>query len=145
MGLDGKDPRDQAADSNQPMLARIEETHRHIVNFYLKELAAAQDLGRIRELVDPEPAAVGSIREVLARYPDLEPLVPAMGYGETQMAELTETLNAVDADLVLAATPIDLGRLLEVDKPVTRVRYELAQAGGRPLGELVAEAVETAG
>ena len=97
------------------------------------------------ELVDPRLVAVGSIRRVLERYPDLEPLVPAMGYGETQMAELTETLNAVDADLVLAATPIDLGRLLEVDKPVTRVRYELAQAGGRPLGELVAEAVETAG
>jgi hypothetical protein len=55
MGLDGKDARDQAADSNQPLLARIEETHRHIVNFYLKELAAAQDLGRIRELVDPLP------------------------------------------------------------------------------------------
>ena len=86
------------------------------------------------ELVDPEPVAVGSIRTVLERYPDLEPLVPAMGYGETQMAELQDHDQAVDADLVLAATPIDLGGLLELDKPVTRVRYELAQVSGRPCG-----------
>ena len=91
------------------------------------------------ELVDPEPVAVGSIKAVLERYPDLEPLVPAMGYGETQMAELRETLERTDADIVLAATPIDLGGLLELDKPVTRVRYELAQVSGRPLAEIIAE------
>jgi predicted GTPase len=93
------------------------------------------------ELVDPEPVAVGSIKAVLQRYPDLEPLVPAMGYGETQMRELKETLERVDADIVLVATPIDLGRLLDLDKPVTRVRYELAQVGGRPLAEIVRAAV----
>ena len=91
------------------------------------------------ELVDPEPVAVGSIRAVLERYPDLEPLVPAMGYGEEQMAELKETLERTDADIVLAATPIDLGSLLELDRPVTRVRYELAQVSGRPLAEIIAE------
>jgi predicted GTPase len=96
-------------------------------------------------LVDPEPVAVGSIRSVLQRYPDLQPLVPAMGYGEQQMAELKETLERVDADIVLAATPIDLGGLLQLSKPVTRVRYELAQASGRPLAEVVNEAVATAG
>lgn len=89
------------------------------------------------ELVDPKPVAVGSIKAILERYPDLEPLVPAMGYGETQMRELKETLERVDADLVLVATPIDLGGLLELDKPVTRVRYELAQVSGRPLGEIL--------
>jgi predicted GTPase len=88
-------------------------------------------------LVDPEPVAVGSIRAVLERYPDLEPLVPAMGYGEEQMRELKETLERVDADVVLVATPIDLGALLELDKPVTRVRYELAQVSGRPLAEIL--------
>ncbi len=93
------------------------------------------------ELIDPEPVAVGSIKAVLQRYPDLEPLVPAMGYGETQMRELKETLERVDADIVLVATPIDLGRLLDLDKPVTRVRYELAQVSGRPLGEIVRAAV----
>ena len=94
------------------------------------------------ELVDPEPVAVGSIRAVLERYPDLEPLVPAMGYGETQIAELKATLEGVDAEVVLAATPIDLRGLLDLQLPVTRVRYELAQADGRPLGEVVAEALE---
>ncbi len=87
--------------------------------------------------VDPEPVAVGSIKTVLERYPDLEPLVPAMGYSEQQMAELKETLDRVDADLVLAATPIDLGGLLDLEKPVTRVRYELAQVGGRPLADIL--------
>ena len=65
-----------------------------------------------------------------------------MGYGETQMAELRETLDRVDADIVLAGTPIDLGALLKVDKPVTRVRYELAQVGGPPLAEVVTDALE---
>ena len=91
------------------------------------------------ELVDPEPVAVGSIKAVLERYPDLEPLVPAMGYGETQIAELRETLEHVDADIVLVATPIDLGGLLQLSKPVTRVRYELAQVSGRPLADIVAQ------
>jgi predicted GTPase len=95
------------------------------------------------ELIDPEPVAVGSIRTVLERYPDLEPLVPAMGYGETQMAELKATLEATDAEVVLAATPIDLRGLLDLEKPVTRVRYELAQVDGRPLGEILAEALES--
>jgi len=103
-------------------------------------VVAARRFGA-QTLVDPEPAAVGSIREVLQRYPDLEPLVPAMGYSETQMAELRTTLEQTDADIVLAATPIDLGRLLKLDKPVTRVRYELAQVGGRPLAQVVAEAL----
>ena len=94
------------------------------------------------ELVDPEPAAVGSIRAVLERYPDLEPLVPAMGYGEEQMRELRETLEGVEADLVLVATPIDLGALLRLDKPVTRVRYELTQVSGRSLAEVLAAVPE---
>jgi predicted GTPase len=96
-------------------------------------------------LVDPRPVAVGSIRAVLERYPDLEPLVPAMGYGETQMRELKETLERADADLVLAATPIDLSALLQLDKPVTRVRYELVQVEGRPLAEILAEVIGDAG
>jgi predicted GTPase len=93
------------------------------------------------EIVDPRPAAVGSIREVLDRYPALEPLVPAMGYGATQVGELEQTLNAVDADVVLSATPIDLTRVLRLEKPVTRVRYELAQVDGQPLEEVIAPIV----
>ena len=77
--------------------------------------------------VDPRPYAVGSIADVLARYPDLGPLVPAMGYGAEQTGELAATLDAVPADLVLAATPIDLTRVLSLNKPVVRVRYDLEE------------------
>jgi len=99
-------------------------------------VVAARRFGAAR-LVDPRPAAVGSIREVLDRYPALEPLVPAMGYGTAQIRELEATLNAVDADVVLSATPIDLNRLVELNKPITRVRYELTQVGGTPLAEVI--------
>jgi predicted GTPase len=89
------------------------------------------------QMVDPEPVAVGSIRAVLEKYPALEPLVPAMGYGADQTRELEATLKACDADLVLSATPIDITRVLTLNKPVTRVRYELNQVSGTPLEELL--------
>jgi predicted GTPase len=103
------------------------------------------------ELVDPVPFAVGQLAETLHRYPALEHLVPAMGYGQGQMLELETTLNAMPADLVLSATPIDLTRVLKLEKPVVRVRYELEElagdAGGRGqsnLTELLAPIVERA-
>ena len=99
-------------------------------------IVAARRFGAAH-LVDPRPAAVGSIREILDRYPALEPLVPAMGYGPAQIGELEATLNAVDADLVLSATPIDITRLVTLNKPITRVRYELAPVGGKPLGDVI--------
>ena len=99
-------------------------------------IVAARRFGAAR-VVDPRPAAVGSIREVMDRYPALEPLVPAMGYGSAQIRELEATLNAVDADLVLSATPIALDRVLALNKPITRVRYDLVQVGGTPLSEIV--------
>jgi predicted GTPase len=95
-------------------------------------------------LIDPEPVAVGSIRAILEKYPALEPLVPAMGYGTDQTRELEATLNACDADLVLSATPIDITRVLTLNKPVTRVRYELKQVSGTPLAELLVPIVERA-
>ena len=103
-------------------------------------VVAARRLGAA-ELVDPRPYAVGTIADVLAAYPKLEPLIPAMGYGEAQIAELAATLSAVPADLVLSATPIDLTRVLTINKPIVRVRYELDQASGPPLEGLVEDAV----
>ncbi len=94
-------------------------------------------------LVDPRPVAVGSIREVLERYPGLEPLVPAMGYGPAQISELEATLNAVDADLVLSATPIDLTRVLTLNKPITRVRYELVPVDDGALEDALEPIVRT--
>jgi predicted GTPase len=99
-------------------------------------VVAARRFGAAR-LVDPRRVAVGSIKAVLDRYPALEPLVPAMGYSPVQIADLRATLDAVDADLVLSATPIDLTRVLTLNKPITRVRYELAQTGGPDLGSLL--------
>jgi predicted GTPase len=107
-------------------------------------IVASRRFGAAR-LVDPRPYAVGSIREVLDRYPGLEPLVPAMGYGTTQIHELEATLNAVDADIVLSATPIDLRRLVELNKPITRVHYDLAQASGTPLSEIIEPIARLAG
>jgi len=106
-------------------------------------VVAARRFGAAK-LVDPRPAAVGSIRDVLDRYPALEPLVPAMGYGTAQIRDLEATLNAVDADLVLCATPIDLTRVLTLTKPMTRVRYELVEAGGKPLAEVIEPIVRMA-
>jgi predicted GTPase len=82
------------------------------------------------ELVDPVPYAVGELAATLHRYPALEHLIPAMGYGQGQMHELETTLNAMPADLVLSATPIDLTRVLKLSKPVVRVQYELEEMTG---------------
>jgi predicted GTPase len=92
---------------------------------------AAQQLGA--ELVDPRPAAVGTIKDTFAKYGHLEQVLPAMGYGAPQIAELEQTINAVDCDAVLIGTPIDLGRVLKINKPAVRVKYELSE---RTPGEL---------
>jgi predicted GTPase len=84
-----------------------------------------------KELVDPRPQAVGSIAATFEKFPHMGLLLPAMGYGEEQIRDLEETINAVECDLVLAATPIDLCRFLNVRHPMDRVRYEL-QIIGRP-------------
>jgi len=90
------------------------------------------------ELVDPRPYAVRSIAETFQKYPHIGPLLPAMGYGEEQIRDLEETINATPCDLVLAATPIDIRRLLKVRYPVDRVRYELQVIGQPTLEEILA-------
>jgi predicted GTPase len=106
-------------------------------------IVAARRFGAAK-VVDPRPAAVGSIHDVLEKYPLLESLIPAMGYGHAQMADLEATLDAVPADLVLAATPIDLTRVIHPKKAITRVRYELAEAGGPSLSGLIEPIVHAA-
>jgi predicted GTPase len=76
------------------------------------------------EVVDPRPHAVGTIHETYLRYPRTGPVLPAMGYSEDQIQDLERTISSVDCDLVLFATPIHLTRILSVDKPTVRVRYE---------------------
>lgn len=99
-------------------------------------MMAAQRFGAA-EIVDPRPFAVGSIQQVYSKYPTTGPLLPAMGYGQTQTAELEATVNASNVDLVLAATPIDLRRVINVRLPMERVRYELQVIGTPTLYDLV--------
>jgi predicted GTPase len=87
-------------------------------------VVAARQCGA-EELVDPRPYAVGSIRSTYEKYPHLTSLLPAMGYSAMQRHELEETVNRVDCDLVLIATPIDLAHLIKLNKPSLRVSYEI--------------------
>jgi predicted GTPase len=91
-------------------------------------LVAARNAGASR-IVDPRPYAVGSIGEVYERWPQLSSVLPAMGYGSTQLAELEQTINAAECDVVVTGTPIDLGRLISVRHPIRHVRYELEEVG----------------
>ena len=95
--------------------------------------------GGASELVDPRPFAVGSIKETFAKYPHVTQLLPAMGYGRKQMEELRETIARSDADLVLIGTPIDLRRVIELDKPALRVTYRLQEIGEPTIAQLLAE------
>ncbi len=89
------------------------------------------------EIIDPRPYAVDSIRETFEKYPTTGPVLPAMGYSETQTEELAETIRRTPADIVLIATPIDLRRLVDFDKPALRVRYELQVIGTPTLAEVL--------
>ena len=91
------------------------------------------------ELVDPRRFAVGSIAHTFEEYPHMGELLPAMGYGRKQMEELRETIARSDADLVLIGTPIDLRRLIELDKPALRVTYRLEEIGEPTLASVLAE------
>jgi predicted GTPase len=82
-----------------------------------------------KELIDPRPYTVKSIKATFQKYPKIGTLLPAMGYGEKQIKDLEETINKTDCDSVIIGTPIDLGRILKINKPHTRVRYELQEIG----------------
>jgi predicted GTPase len=101
-------------------------------------VVAARRFGA-RELVDPRPYVVRSIADTFRKYPDIGPLLPAMGYGDEQVRDLEETINRTECDLVLAATPIDLRRLIDVKHPMDRVRYELQVIGQPTLKEVLAQ------
>ena len=97
---------------------------------------AARTWGAL-ELVDPRPYTVGSITRTFEKYPHIGPLLPAMGYSPKQVAELEETVAKTPCDLVIVATPIDLRRVMKIDKPSMRVRYELSEIGTPTLEEAI--------
>lgn len=88
-------------------------------------------------LVDPRPYAVGSIRETFQRYPHLQDVLPAMGYGREQIRELEQTIRATPADVVVIGTPVDLRRLMTLERPAVRVRYELRERTHPTLAEIL--------
>jgi predicted GTPase len=96
-------------------------------------------------IVDPRPYAVGSIRDTYAAYPGTGPVLPAMGYGEEQVRELAETIRATPADVVVIGTPVDLAKLVHLDKASVRVRYELEELGLPNLASVLDPFVEAAG
>jgi predicted GTPase len=102
---------------------------------------AARKLGSA-EIVDPRPHAQGSLKGVFEKYGQITEILPAMGYGEQQMSELQATINRTPCDLVLVATPIDLGRLLKIDKPSLRVRYDLKEHDETGLRDAVLKAAQ---
>jgi predicted GTPase len=81
------------------------------------------------EIVDPRPYAVASIKATYEKYPNTGTILPAMGYGEEMMHDLEETINKADVDMVVSGTPIDLTRIIKINKPIQRVRYELQEIG----------------
>jgi predicted GTPase len=90
------------------------------------------------EIIDPRPFASGTISATYAKYPTTGNVLPAMGYGDKQMRELERTINRSNADLVLIGTPIDLGRIMKLNKPSQRIRYELQEIGQPTLDEALA-------
>ncbi len=99
-------------------------------------VVAARKFGA-SEMIDPRPYAVGTIADTFEKYPDVGILLPAMGYGTKQIKDLEETINRTDCDSVIIATPIDLSRIVKIDKPYTRVMYELQEIGKPSLADVL--------
>ena len=91
------------------------------------------------ELVDPRPFLVGRLKETFEIYPNIGTLLPAMGYGDQQIADLEKTINNTDCDAVVIATPIDLQRIVKINKPTVKVDYELQEIGKPTLCDLVCD------
>jgi predicted GTPase len=97
------------------------------------------------ELVDPRPFTVGKLSETFRIYPEIGTLLPAMGYGDQQLKDLETTINNTNCDSVIIGTPIDLNRLVKINKPTTRVYYDLQEIGEPDLKQVLGEFVKKHG
>jgi predicted GTPase len=102
---------------------------------------AANRLGA-KELVDPRPYTVGKLKDTFNIYPNIGALLPAMGYGEQQLKDLEETINKTDCDSVIIGTPIDLNRIIKINKPTTRVHYELNEITQPNLNDILEDFIK---
>lgn len=89
------------------------------------------------QIIDPRPYLAGSLKDTFEKYPDIGQLLPAMGYGHQQLKDLEETINQTDCDTVIIGTPIDLSRVININKPHTRVHYELNEVGGQTINQVL--------
>lgn len=103
-------------------------------------VVAAEKYGA-ESLVDPRPWTVGKLAETFDKYPDIGQILPAMGYGDEQMKDLETTINNVECDAVVIGTPIDLRRVINIEKPSTRVSYKLQEIGTPSLASILNDAV----
>ncbi|HET6352598.1 MAG TPA: GTPase [Coriobacteriia bacterium] len=99
--------------------------------------ALAAEAAGAADFIDPAPYAAGSLKGTFAAYPHMKKVLPAMGYSAEQLADLEATINAAPADVVVIGTPIDLGRLIHIDKPTVRVRYEVEDVTVPTLDDIV--------
>jgi predicted GTPase len=99
-------------------------------------LVAARQAGA-GDIVDPRPFAVGSIADTFEKYPHVGAVLPAMGYSETQLSELGQTVRAADCDVVVTGTPIDLGRIVELGHPTRHARYSIEERGSPTLQDVL--------
>ena len=95
-----------------------------------------------RELVDPRPYLVGDLKKTFVKYPDIGTLLPAMGYGEKQLVDLEETIQKTDCDSVVIATPIDLSRVIHIEKPYTRAYYDLEEISKPDLDSIITDFIK---
>lgn len=107
-------------------------------------IVAAQKYGA-KEIIDPRPYAIGTIKDTYTKYPGIGKLLPAMGYGKKQIQELEDTINAVDCDVVIIGTPIDLSRIVKINKKSIRVKYELQEIGRPNLEEVLSQKIKDRG
>ena len=105
---------------------------------------AAERLG-VKEIIDPKPYAVGSLIDTFKQYPHLDHVLPAMGYGEEQLKDLEATINQSDADVVIIGTPIDLNRVINIEKPSARVFYNLNEVTTPNLNSILSEFISEKG
>lgn len=99
---------------------------------------AAQRLGAA-EVIDPSPHLVGSLKDTFKAFPHIENLLPAMGYGEKQLKDLEATINNIDCDAVIIGTPIDLSRVIKINKPTARINYDLNEVDGPSLNSVLTD------
>ncbi len=108
---------------------------------YGAAVIAARQYGSSK-IIDPKPYAVGTIKEALDKYSNINNILPAMGYSQKQILELEETINQTDCDTVITGTPIDISKIIKVNKPIVRAKYELQEISKPDLSNLIARFIK---